>query len=157
MSISRTLFLPDAAATDRLGAILAAKLGKGDTVLLSGDIGTGKTHLARAIIQAMAATRGLPLIDVPSPTFTLVQTYAFTDIEVWHADLYRLSDPGELFELGLDDALEDAIVLIEWPDRLGLARPDALSMSFTVKDDGRNCVITSQSDRWHDILDCADA
>jgi tRNA threonylcarbamoyladenosine biosynthesis protein TsaE len=108
--------LPDEAATDALAHRLAGCLSSGDTVLLSGALGAGKTHLARALIRARL---GSPNEPVPSPSFTLVQTYGAPDgTEIWHADLYRLGDPGEVAELGLDEALGQAICLIEWPDRL---------------------------------------
>lgn len=96
------------------GAMLAAALGPGSTVLLSGPIGAGKTHLARSMIQSL-----LPFAeDVPSPTYTLVQTYHTNTTDIWHADLYRLADSSELVELGLDEAFSTAIVIVEWPDRL---------------------------------------
>jgi tRNA threonylcarbamoyladenosine biosynthesis protein TsaE len=106
--------LADEAASDALAQRLAMALEPGDTLLLSGALGAGKTHIARAIIRAWT---GLPDEPVPSPTFTLVQTYDTPRAEVWHADLYRLSDPQELAELGLDEALGAALCLIEWPDR----------------------------------------
>ena len=117
--------LADAAATDRLGRALAARLGAGTAVLLSGPVGVGKTHLARALIRAAQASAGRAPEDVPSPTYTLVQCYEAGMLEIWHADLYRLSTPDEVFELGLADAFERALVLVEWPDRLGRERPEA--------------------------------
>lgn len=128
------LILPDEGATDRLGRVLARHLGAGDTVLLAGPIGAGKTHLARALIRARmgAAT------DVPSPSFTLVQTYGDGADAIWHADLYRLSHPDEVRELGLEDAFGQAICLIEWPDRMaGHLPPEALSIALEQADDGR--------------------
>ena len=135
-----SLFLPDDAATTRLGAALAALVRPGDTLLLHGPIGAGKTHLARALIQ----TRLGRLEDVPSPSFTLVQTYSADQTEIWHADLYRLSDPDEVFELGLHDAFSTAICLIEWPDRLGTSAPkDALNITLSAENDGRRAVLSS--------------
>ncbi|MGD9510611.1 MAG: tRNA (adenosine(37)-N6)-threonylcarbamoyltransferase complex ATPase subunit type 1 TsaE, partial [Geminicoccaceae bacterium] len=98
---SRRLILPDLAATRALAARLARSLGPGDLVLLEGDLGTGKTELARAVIRALA---GAP-ITVPSPTFTILQTYELPGLELGHADLYRIAEPGELIELGLEECL----------------------------------------------------
>lgn len=113
--------LPDEAATDAFAARLAPLLGPGDTLLLSGALGAGKTHLARALIRSRLVS---PDELVPSPSFTLVQTYDTPNgVEIWHADLYRLADGAEVSELGLEEALSDAICLIEWPDRLGRAWP----------------------------------
>ena len=116
---------------------MAPRLQPGDVLLLSGQIGAGKSHLARAIIRHLLAKEGR-VEDIPSPTFTLVQTYDTLIGEVWHADLYRLSDPNDVFELGLDDAFEDAICLIEWPDRLGDDIPSAAwQIELSVQGDGR--------------------
>lgn len=112
----------------RLGAVLHA----GDTLLLHGSIGAGKTHFARSLIQSQLT---IPE-DVPSPTFTLVQTYETGQGEIWHADLYRLSGPNDVMELGLVDAFETALCLIEWPDRLGDLAPErALALRLTEGDD----------------------
>ncbi|WP_298806192.1 tRNA (adenosine(37)-N6)-threonylcarbamoyltransferase complex ATPase subunit type 1 TsaE [uncultured Lentibacter sp.] len=135
------------AITSRFAAALGARLAAGDTVLLQGGIGAGKTHLARALILSRLA---LPE-DIPSPTFTLVQTYhAKDETELWHADLYRLTDPSELEELGLTDAFEDAICLIEWPDRLGSLRPaDALTLTLELTaQEGERTLHLSGPARW---------
>lgn len=135
-----SLFLPDAAATARLGALLAGHLRAGDCLLLSGPIGAGKSHLARALIQ----TRLGRAEDVPSPSFTLVQTYEADGVEIWHADLYRLSHPDEALELGLSDAFDTAITLIEWPDRLGNAVPKAaLRLALALEGEGRRAVLSA--------------
>ncbi|PWJ22229.1 tRNA (adenosine(37)-N6)-threonylcarbamoyltransferase complex ATPase subunit type 1 TsaE [Jannaschia seohaensis] len=118
-----TLSLPGPAATDRLARRLAGILRPGDVLLLDGPVGAGKTAFARATIQAILAAEGLPPEDVPSPTFTLVQTYNAHRFEIWHADLYRLTSPDEVMELGLSEAFDTALCLIEWPDRLGPDRP----------------------------------
>ncbi len=135
-----TLILPDAAATDRLGAALSARLRPGDTVLLSGELGAGKSHLARAIIQSLQARSGA-VEDVPSPTYTLVQTYRAGEVELLHADLYRLGDPSELDELGLDEAMGRAICLIEWPDRLDAVPPGALAVALAPEGAGRRATL----------------
>jgi tRNA threonylcarbamoyladenosine biosynthesis protein TsaE len=107
--------LSDLQATQRFGGLLARQLKAGDVIALSGALGTGKSALARAIIQAVDAAED----DVPSPTFTLVQHYALADgTPLWHLDLYRIDAPQEAMALGLDDAFIDAVCLIEWPDRL---------------------------------------
>jgi len=117
--------------TARFAASLAPGLRAGDVLLLEGQIGSGKTHFARALIQARLDADGAPLEDVPSPTFTLVQTYDTGRIEIWHADLYRLTHPDEVEELGLAEAFTEAICLVEWPDRLGdLAPSGALVLHF---------------------------
>lgn len=127
------LHLADADATAWLGQWFAARLQAGDCLLLDGQIGAGKSHFARAFIQARLGRAE----DVPSPTFTLVQSYQ-ADVEIWHADLYRLSHPDEVLELGLDEAFDSAICLIEWPDRLGSLLPKgAMRLRFTLEGEGR--------------------
>lgn len=134
------MFLPSPEATSWLGEWLSTALRPGDVVLLHGQIGAGKSHLARALIRARLGR----MEDVPSPTFTLVQTYATDEAEIWHADLYRLTQLDEITELGLEAAFETAICLIEWPERLGdLAPKNALHLTLTPKDDGRCAVLRS--------------
>ncbi|MFO6466116.1 tRNA (adenosine(37)-N6)-threonylcarbamoyltransferase complex ATPase subunit type 1 TsaE [Jannaschia sp. KMU-145] len=138
MTTDTTIPLPDAAATDALASAVAPRLAAGDTLLLEGPVGAGKTAFARTLIGARRAHAGLPPEDVPSPTFTLVQTYDAGAVEIWHADLYRLTDPSEVLELGLDAAFEDAICLIEWPDRLGPATPpEAIRLTLATAGEGR--------------------
>lgn len=155
MTSDRHLHLPDEAATDRAAAALARLLAPGDTVLLSGPVGAGKTHFARAVIRHFLG----PDEHVPSPTFTLVQTYDTARGDIWHADLYRLGDPGEVEELGLTDAFANAICLVEWPDRLGELRPEsALDAVFAYPDtgDGRDLTLRWSDARWTTRLsDCA--
>ena len=123
--------LPDLAATERLGRALAAILRPGDVVALYGDLGAGKTALARALIRALPGPEGAAEEEVPSPTFTLVQTYERAPAPVWHFDLYRIEDPEEVHELGLSEALAEGITLIEWPERLGRLLP-AQALSLTL-------------------------
>ena len=131
------IYLDDEEATANAARRLAPCLRAGDCVLLSGSLGTGKTHFARALIQSRMADLG-KVEDVPSPTFTLVQTYDLGDVEIWHADLYRLSDPFEVVELGLEEAFCSAIALVEWPERLGdMAPNDALEITLTSQSEGR--------------------
>ena len=130
------LWLPDADATRHLGRRLAGVLRPGDVLLLSGELGTGKTELARAIIQTILAAAGLAE-DVPSPTYTLVQTYSDGRNEIWHADLYRVLVPDEIAELGLEDAFDTAICLIEWPERIGRGFPPGAVWLRLYHDGGR--------------------
>jgi tRNA threonylcarbamoyladenosine biosynthesis protein TsaE len=120
------LFLADEAATVALGRRLAGRLRVGDVVFLEGDLGTGKSTLARACVQALAQAP----ITVPSPTFTLVQTYDFPDFALWHVDLYRLAPGSSVDDLALDEALDGGALLIEWPDRLG---PDAFPERLAIR------------------------
>ncbi|MHA6347219.1 tRNA (adenosine(37)-N6)-threonylcarbamoyltransferase complex ATPase subunit type 1 TsaE [Roseivivax sp. CAU 1761] len=147
--------LPDPDATAALGRRLAPRLGPGDVLLLEGGLGAGKTHFARALIQARLARPE----DVPSPTFTLVQVYdAAGGTEIWHSDLYRLSGPDEAVELGLDEAFETAICLVEWPDRLADLAPEAaLTLRFeSTRDGAARQVAASWSDaRWDGLLEPA--
>ena len=112
--------LADLAATEALGARLARLLRPGDAVLLEGPLGAGKTALARALLRALLAD---PALEVPSPSYTLVQTYDTPIGPVHHFDLWRLDGPDAVLELGWDEA-RDGVVLVEWPDRLGPLRPD---------------------------------
>lgn len=125
--------LPTEVETAQLGQALARMLAPGDCVLLEGSIGAGKSHLARALIRTLRD----PDEEVPSPTFTLVQTYP-GEPDIWHADLYRLTHPDEVHELGLEAAFGDAICLIEWPDRLGPYCPhNPIRLRLDAKGDGR--------------------
>jgi len=117
----RTLSLPDVAATRALGARIAAGLSVGDLVALEGDLGAGKTTLARAILRSLGVSE-----DVPSPTFTLVQLYETPDLTVRHYDLYRIENANEIAELGIDEAVEDGAALVEWPERADGRLPGAL-------------------------------
>ena len=111
---------------------LVKALRRGDVVALWGDLGVGKTTFARVLIQALVGEA----IDVPSPTFTLVQVYDCPQAEVWHCDLYRLKHPEEVFEIGLEDAFHQAICLIEWPERLGGLLPRRrIDITFKILDE----------------------
>lgn len=131
--------LPDADATARLGATLAASLEAGDALCLFGALGAGKSTLARGLIRALTS----PDEEVPSPTFTLVQTYQAGDLVLAHFDLYRVEDPSEIYELGLDEALDDGIALIEWPERLeGRLPPNRLDIHIVATGQGRAVTLT---------------
>ncbi len=133
-----SFFLPDEAATERLGALLADRLRPRDVVTLRGGLGAGKTTLARAILRAAS---GDPELVVPSPTFTLVEVYDTRRGVFWHFDLYRLEAPEQVFELGWEEARTDGIVLLEWPERLGTLLPQHLSVTLEVDGDGRRAVL----------------
>lgn len=148
---TRSLSLSSPAETCALARRLAPRLRPGDVLLLSGGVGAGKTHFARCLIQSLLPRPE----DVPSPTYTLVQTYPGPVAEIWHADLYRLGDPAEIVELGLSEAFETAIVLVEWPDRLGaLTPPDALSLELGpgAGDEARLLTLRWSDTRWTDRL-----
>ena len=133
-------FLPDEAATILLGEDLAVALRPGDLVCLHGDLGAGKTTLARALIRAMAADRG---IEVPSPTFTIVQPYE-ARFPVAHFDLYRLAAPDELDELGFDEALATGAALVEWPDKAGDRLPaERIDIHLVEEGTGRRVTIAA--------------
>lgn len=125
------LTLSDEAATMRFARALAALARPGDLIALDGDLGAGKTVLARAFINALPGPDGEAVCEeVPSPTFTLVQIYERLPAPVWHFDLYRLSSPDEVYELGIEEALAEGITLVEWPQRLGgaFALPSRLDL-----------------------------
>jgi tRNA threonylcarbamoyladenosine biosynthesis protein TsaE len=150
MSASVTVFLPDLAATEALAARLASVARAGDCILLEGPLGAGKTALARAFLRAAA---GDPELEVPSPSFTLVQIYDTRIGPVFHYDLWRLDGSDSLAELDWEDAL-DAVVLVEWPDRLGTLRPaEALTITLRLGDgEAREATLTGQNDRLRSIL-----
>ncbi|MEO0664951.1 MAG: tRNA (adenosine(37)-N6)-threonylcarbamoyltransferase complex ATPase subunit type 1 TsaE [Pseudomonadota bacterium] len=129
--------------TARFARALGGNLAAGDCVLLEGGLGAGKTTFARALIQYLLPSPE----DVPSPTFTLVQTYETPDFEIWHCDLYRLGNADELIELGLEEAFETAVTLIEWPDRLGDWQPSsAATLRFDVAtDEARLVTLTGET------------
>lgn len=130
--------LPDAAATEALGAKLAARLAVGDTLLLFGDLGAGKTTLARGLVGAWTGEGD----ETPSPTYTLVQTYDGPGGELWHFDLYRLESPDDAAELGLEEALASGVAVIEWPERLSaFAPPDRIELRLAMDGEGRRAEI----------------
>lgn len=137
------LYLADEAATQDLGRALARALKPGDALCLTGPLGAGKSTLARALIRALTT----PDEEVPSPTFTLVQFYETTDFPLAHFDLYRLTDPDEAYEIGLDEALDEGVALIEWPQRLEGRLPlNRLDIDIALDDDARRVTITRHGD-----------
>lgn len=136
--------LADQAATERLAEDVAACLRRGDVVALRGELGAGKTTFARAVIRAISDDRAL---EVPSPTFTLVQTYPCRRYPIAHYDLYRLSSPGQLAELGFADALAEGVVLVEWPEIADGALPhDALTIALTGLGEERVATLSGSGD-----------
>jgi len=139
---SLSVTLSDETETAALGARIAAVCAPGDVIALQGDLGAGKSTLARALIRSLMGEE----VDVPSPTFTLVQTYAAPDLDIWHFDLYRLKDPREARELGLDESA-DGLCLIEWPERLGGSLPAGrLDISLSFSGDGRIARLSDSGD-----------
>jgi tRNA threonylcarbamoyladenosine biosynthesis protein TsaE len=135
------VILADAAATDAAGRALAPNLRAGDVIALSGDLGAGKTSLARGILAGLGFTE-----EAPSPSFALVIPYAPPDVTlpVWHVDLYRLDGADEVEQLGLDDALIDSALIIEWPERMGARLwPDALRLHFEAIEGGRRLTVAA--------------
>jgi tRNA threonylcarbamoyladenosine biosynthesis protein TsaE len=145
---SRAIALPDAAATQALGMRLGARLARGDVVCLAGNLGAGKTTLARGVIEAWT---GRPE-EAPSPTYTLVQTYEGPRGELWHVDLYRLKRAGDAWELGLEDAFAAAATVIEWPERLeGQLPRDRLDIELRSEGEGRRAALTAHG-AWREKL-----
>lgn len=138
--------LPDLAAMEAFGARIAAQLRPGDVVALEGDLGAGKTTLARAILKALGHEG-----EVPSPTFTIIETYDAPPLRLpmVHADFYRLEDPSELRELGLDDYREDAALIAEWPARAGgfAHEPGCLSLELEIVGQSRRAIV-QPGDDW---------
>jgi tRNA threonylcarbamoyladenosine biosynthesis protein TsaE len=150
MTFDAVVDLPHPAATDALGARLAAILQPGDVVALEGPLGSGKTALARAIVRTLTN----PLEEVPSPTFTLVQVYQSDAGPLYHFDLYRLEAPDQVVELGIDDAFAEGISLVEWPERLGGYLPRRhlkITLAAGADQDSRIARITGEAqwkERW---------
>lgn len=136
----------DALATEAFGARLASLLGIGDVVTLQGDLGAGKTSLARGLLAALGLVG-----EAPSPSFAIVQPYAPPEVRipVLHVDLYRIDDPAEIEELGLDEARADSVLVVEWPARAGANYwPDALALSLEVLPDGARRLTAQVPEGW---------
>lgn len=135
--------------TRDLGARLAARLRRGDVVALHGDLGTGKTTLARGLIQALNG----PETEVPSPTYTLVQVYEGPGFPLWHFDLYRLDEPSDVHELGWDET-QNGVALIEWPDRAGSLLPSSrLDVFLEISGEGRRARLEPRGEGWQERVD----
>ena len=138
------MILPGEAATAAVGAWLAQQLGGGDVVALSGGLGAGKTILVRHLLAALGHEG-----EVPSPSFAIVQPYEHMMLPVWHADLYRIEDPSELAEIGLDSIGDDVALLVEWPERAGSAAwPDALRLTLEITGPEQRCLTAIVPAAW---------
>lgn len=141
--------LPAEADTEALGRRIAPLLRPGEALCLSGGLGAGKSCLARALIRALTT----PDEEAPSPTFTLVQTYPGPDFEIAHFDLYRLEDPDEAWEIGLDEALNQGAALIEWPERLeGRLPADRLDLELVASGEGRTARLSGHGS-WRERVE----
>ncbi|MCA6226090.1 MAG: tRNA (adenosine(37)-N6)-threonylcarbamoyltransferase complex ATPase subunit type 1 TsaE [Phenylobacterium sp.] len=141
--------LPAEAETEALGRRLAPLLQAGEAICLSGGLGVGKSCLARALIRALTSQDE----EAPSPTFTLVQTYPGREFEIAHFDLYRLEDPDEAWEIGLEEALDHGAALIEWPERLeGRLPSDRLDLELSVAGEGRTARLTGHG-AWKERIE----
>lgn len=146
------MHLPDPVATEAIGRQLAALVQPGDVITLAGQLGAGKTSIARGLLAAL----GLPG-EAPSPSFAIVQPYAPPEVHipVVHVDLYRINHVDELEELGLDEALFDSVLIVEWPERAGGYWPDALALTLEILPDGGRAltarVPTAWKARWQQI------
>jgi len=137
--------LADPAATEALGARLAALAGPGDVITLTGPLGAGKTSIARGLLAALGLAG-----EAPSPSFAIVQPYAPPEVRfpVLHVDLYRIDDPDEIEELGLDEALSDSLLIVEWPERAPAMWPEALALSLTIEPDGSRALTAAVPAAW---------
>ena len=139
--------LANEAATADLARHLAPLLKPGDVITLRGDLGAGKTSFARALIRALSGEDGVER-EVPSPTFTLVQSYDTPAGRVHHFDLYRILSPDELTEIGWDEALVDGIVVVEWPERAGTLLPESrldITLDFGVQNEARRAMLQTET------------
>ena len=144
----RSLVVRGLHETEELGRRIASGLKAGDTVALQGDLGAGKTTLARAILRGLGVSG-----EVPSPTFTLVQQYDTPRLRIAHCDFYRIEDPAEVEELGLEDALAEGALLIEWPERVPDCIPrDVLRIRIAIVGENARAVQFSGPARWAQLL-----
>ncbi|MEG3151776.1 tRNA (adenosine(37)-N6)-threonylcarbamoyltransferase complex ATPase subunit type 1 TsaE [Sphingomonas sp. ZT3P38] len=135
----------DAEETHAFGARLAALARPGDVIALTGPLGAGKTSIARGLLSALGLEG-----EAPSPSFAIVQPYAPPEVRfpVLHVDLYRIDEPGEIEELGLDEALSDSLLIVEWPERAPGMWPEALALSLTIEADGTRALTAAVPAAW---------
>ncbi|USU12856.1 tRNA (adenosine(37)-N6)-threonylcarbamoyltransferase complex ATPase subunit type 1 TsaE [Sphingomonadaceae bacterium OTU29THOMA1] len=140
-----SIHLSDAAATEAFGASLAAVVQPGDVITLQGSLGMGKTSIARGLLAALGLQG-----EAPSPSFAIVQPYDLPEVRmpVLHVDLYRIEDPDEMTELGLDEALSDTLLLVEWPERAPGYWPHALALTLTAAPDGGRILTADVPAGW---------
>lgn len=149
-NVAKTIVTRTEAETADVGARIADRLAPGDTIALDGSLGSGKTVLARGIIRQLCGAE----TTVPSPTFTLIQTYDTARFEIWHCDLYRLENTDDALELGLDEAFANAVTLVEWPEKLGrLLPPNHLQITFAdlADEEARQITFSGNAD-WRRVL-----
>ncbi len=139
------ILLADPHATEAFGASLAALVRVGDVITLQGDLGAGKTSIARGLLAALGLAG-----EAPSPSFAIVQPYAPPEVSiaVLHVDLYRIEDPGEIEELGLDEARSDSVLVIEWPERAPGLWPEALALTLAITPDGARALTVAVPAAW---------
>ncbi|WP_404369993.1 tRNA (adenosine(37)-N6)-threonylcarbamoyltransferase complex ATPase subunit type 1 TsaE [Sphingomonas sp. MMS24-J45] len=139
------MILADPAATEAFGARLAVLVAPGDVITLSGPLGAGKTSIARGLLSALGLAG-----EAPSPSFAIVQPYEVPEVRipVLHVDLYRIDDPEEIAELGLDEAAGDSVLLVEWPERAPGWWPDALALTLEILPDGSRRLTASVPPGW---------
>ena len=139
------MILPDPAASEAIGAALAAVVRAGDIVTLSGPLGAGKTSIARGLLAALGLED-----EAPSPSFAIVQPYAPPEVRlpVLHVDLYRIDDAAEIDELGLEEALNDSLLLVEWPEQAPERWPAALALALTMEPDGARRLTATVPPGW---------
>ena len=137
--------LTDPAATEAFGARLAALVAPGDIITLGGPLGAGKTSIARGLLSALGLAG-----EAPSPSFAIVQPYAPPEVRlpVLHIDLYRIEEPDEIEELGLDEALSDSLLMVEWPERAPGMWPEALALTLTIEPDGSRALTAEVPAAW---------
>ncbi|QNQ11045.1 tRNA (adenosine(37)-N6)-threonylcarbamoyltransferase complex ATPase subunit type 1 TsaE [Sphingomonas alpina] len=146
------MILHDSGASHALGIRLAALVQPGDVITLEGSLGAGKTSIARGLLAALGLAG-----EAPSPSFAIVQPYAPPEVRlpVLHIDLYRIDDPDEMEELGLDDAASDSLLIVEWPERAPGYWPEALALTLQIMPDGARAltarVPAAWRARWHQI------
>lgn len=143
--IATPLHLSDAAATESFGASLASMVQPGDVITLAGDLGMGKTSIARGLLAALGLAG-----EAPSPSFAIVQPYDPPEVRlpVLHVDLYRIEDPDEMAELGLDEAMTDTLLIVEWPERAPGYWPHALALTLAAAPDGGRILTADVPASW---------